>query len=138
MKSYAKNSPEAMARVLAMTMITDASLDDRELEVMERLRLYDLLGLSKARFSRVVEDYCEDLLRAGAPDSRVDLLDAGRIETVTRAVDDPKKRLLTAQMVLNVLKADDRLHAAELALFRQILERWELSFDALVEAVERG
>ena len=35
MKTYSDNSPEAIARVLAMTMITDAKLDDRELDERE-------------------------------------------------------------------------------------------------------
>jgi uncharacterized tellurite resistance protein B-like protein len=138
MKEYPRNSPEAMARLLAMTMITDARLDDRELEVMERLRLYDLLGLSRADFARVVEDYCEDLLAAGAPDARVNLVDQARVDAVADAIDDPEKRLLAAQMVINILKADDRLEEVELALFRHILGRWGLSLDALTEAVRGG
>lgn len=134
MKTIEKNSPKALARVLAMTMITDARLDDRELDVMDRLKLYDLVGMSRVQFSRVVEDYCEELLQAGSPDGRVNLLDQARINGIVDAVDDPGKRLLSARMVINILKADGRLEETELVLFRHILERWGLSLEALVAA----
>jgi uncharacterized tellurite resistance protein B-like protein len=134
MKTIDKNSPEALARVLAMTMITDARLDDQELDVMDRLRLYDLIGMSRLQFSRVVEAYCEEILQGGSPDGRVNLLDRARVDPIVDAVDDPEKRLLAARMVINILKADGRLEETELALFRHILERWGLSLEALVGA----
>jgi uncharacterized tellurite resistance protein B-like protein len=134
MKTIAKNSPEALARVLAMTMVTDARLDDQELDVMERLKLYDLIGMSRLEFSRVVAAYCEEILQSGSPDGRINLLDRARVDPIVDAVDDPDKRLLAARMVINILKADGRLEETELALFRHILERWGLSLEALVAA----
>ena len=129
MKQYLADSPEAVARVLAMTMITDARLDDRELEAMDRLDLYRLLGLDQAAFSAVVQDYCDDLVAAGSADGRVDLLDRERIDAVADAVADPRKRIGTAQMVLAIMKADGLLHDAELTLFRYVLTRWGLSLE---------
>ncbi|MCW5625110.1 MAG: hypothetical protein KIT73_10370 [Burkholderiales bacterium] len=134
MKQYLADSPEAVARVLAMTMITDARLDDRELEAMDRLDLYRLLGLDKAAFSVVVRDYCDDLVAAGSADGRVDLLDRERIDAVADAVVDPRKRIGTAQMVLAIMKADGLLHDAELTLFRYVLTRWGLSLEDIRRA----
>ncbi len=135
MKTYPINSPEAMARILAMTMIADARLDDRELEIMDSLRLYDVLGIGKTEFSKVVKDYCDDLVAAGAPDGRIDLMDRDRIHAVVDLVDDPAKREDVANMVLNIVKADGDFHGAELALFRYILSRWKLSFQEIRRAV---
>lgn len=135
MKTYPANSPEAMARILAMTMIADARLDDRELEIMDRLRLYDVLGIDKAEFSKVVKDYCDDLVAAGASDGRIDLMDRDRIHSVVDLVDDPAKRDDVASMVLNIVKADGDFHEAELTLFRYILSRWKLSFQEIRRAV---
>ncbi|MBI1396686.1 MAG: hypothetical protein GC151_11955 [Betaproteobacteria bacterium] len=131
MKNYTTDSAEAMARVLAMTMITDARLDDTELEIMDHLFLYDVLGISRDDFSRVVGDYCEDLLEGGAPDGKIALMDEKRIDAVIGCVKDPQKRLVTARMIANIIKADGKLHDAELALFRHILERWDLTLDQL-------
>jgi len=135
MKRYARNSPEAVARVLAMTMITDARLDDRELDIMERLHLYDVLGLGRQAFSDVVRAYCDDVVAAGSPDGKVNLMDRATIDAVLDAVDDPGKRLQTAGMVLNIVKADENFHATELALFRHILERWGVSLADLKRSV---
>lgn len=131
MRTYATDSPEALARVIAMTMITDAKLDDRELEIMEILFLYDVLGVSRPEFSAIVKDYCSDLVAAGSPNGKIDIMDRERIDRVVDEVQDPKKRLQTAQMIANVIRADGHLHDAELALFRHILERWNLTLDQL-------
>jgi uncharacterized tellurite resistance protein B-like protein len=135
MKTYPKDSPEAIARVLAMTMITDATLDDRELEIMDRLRLYDMLGLTKAEFAHVVKAYCDELVAAGSPDGKVDLMDRPRIDAVADLVEDPARRVAVAQMMLNIIKADDTLHTTELTLLRYILARWNLPFDEIRRAV---
>lgn len=132
MKRYARNSPEALARILVMTMITDARLDDRELEIMDRLQLYAVLDLDPAAFHQVVKDYCDDLVRGGAPDGRIDLMDRTRIDEVIDLVDDPDRRRVVAQMVLQIIRADGTLHVAELALFRHLLARWGMDLNALV------
>lgn len=132
MKTYPPNSPEAVARVIAMTMITDARLDDRELEVMDRLFLYDIMGLDREAFSAVVRTYCDDLVRhGGAEGGRIDLMDRERIDDIIGQVDDPERRLQTARMIATVAKADGHLHDAELALFRHVLTRWNLSLEDL-------
>jgi uncharacterized tellurite resistance protein B-like protein len=135
MNTYPKDSPQAIARVLAMTMITDARLDDRELEIMDRLGLYDRLGLTNAEFAEVVRDYCDEVVAAGSPDGKVNLMDRPRIDAAADLVQDPRRRMEVAQMMLNIVKADCALHDAELALFRYILGRWNLSFDEVRRAV---
>lgn len=135
MKTYSKDSPQALARVLAMTMIADAKLDDRELEIMDRLRLYDVLGLTKAEFSRVVKEYCDEVVAAGSPQGKVDLMDRARIDAIADHVQDPARRMDVAQMMLNIVTADGTLHQTELALLRYILTRWNLSFDEIRRAV---
>lgn len=131
MRTYDTDSPEALSRVIAMTMITDAKLDDRELEIMDTLFLYEVLDVTREEFSAIVREYCDELVAAGRPDGRIDIMDRARIDGIVDAVQDPKKRLQTAQMIANVIRADGHLHDAELALFRHILERWHLSLDEL-------
>lgn len=66
-RSYAPNGPEAAARVLAMMMLTDMRVEDAELEALDRLGVYGIIGLSKRGFSEVFQDYCEDLRAASVP-----------------------------------------------------------------------
>jgi uncharacterized tellurite resistance protein B-like protein len=129
--SYANNSPEAISRVLAMMMITDAKLDERELEVMDRLNMYDLMGIDRNGFAQVVQDYCEDLLRSGNSQDRVRLVDKERIDQIIDCVDDRQKRIYTCGMLLNVANADGNISDSEMAVFTYILERWGLSLAEL-------
>ncbi len=131
MKAYAKNSPEAIARILAMMMITDARLDDREIEILDELRIFDIVGISRAAFSEVVQDYCSELLEAGKVDGKVRLIDKGRIDAAIDLVDDHRMRVHTCGMMLNIANADGRLDDSELGVFRYILERWGMTLESL-------
>jgi hypothetical protein len=128
---YAVNSPEAVSRVLAMMMITDAKLDDRELDVLDKLHIFDLVGITRDRFLQVVQNYCQDLTRSGNSVGKIRLVDRTRIDRIVDCVDDPAVRLKTCRMLLNLASADGTLHDAELAVFRYILERWGLTLESL-------
>jgi uncharacterized tellurite resistance protein B-like protein len=131
MKAYAKNSPEAVARILAMIMITDARLDDREIDILDQLRIFDILGLSRGAFSRVVQDYCVELMDACGEDGKIRLLDQERINEIVDLVEDPQQRITTCGMILNIANADGRLDDTELAVFRHILDRWGMTLESL-------
>jgi uncharacterized tellurite resistance protein B-like protein len=131
MKTYPTDSSEALARLLAMVMITDAKLDDREMEALERLDLLRIIGLGREQFSRVVKEYCDEVIAAGSPAGKVNLMDRARIDAIVDAVQDRRKRMDAASMALIVMKADGQFHDAELALLRYTLQRWGMSFDDL-------
>lgn len=131
MKAYAKNSPEAVARIVAMMMITDSGLDDRELEIMDELRIYDIIGISRSGFSRVVQDYCAELMNEDSKDGKIRLIDKDRINAAVDLVDDQEKRVHACGMILNIVNADGTLHDAELAVFKYILDRWGLTLESL-------
>lgn len=137
MKTYPIDSPQAVARLIAMVMITDARLDDREIDALERLHMLRLMGLSRDEFSAVVRAYCDEVVAAGSRDGKVDLMDRARIDAVVDAVQDPKKRLDAASMALVVMKADGTFHDAELALLRYTLARWGMSLDQLTGSPAR-
>lgn len=138
MKRYEQNSPEAVARILAMMMITDAKLDDSEIEVLDQLQAFDIIGISKAGFSQVVQDYCSELMAHGSADGRIRLVDKDRIDAIIGQVDDHPKRVDTCGMILNIANADGDLHDTELAVFRYILERWGMTLESLQRELTRG
>ncbi|HEX9181500.1 MAG TPA: hypothetical protein VF859_13965 [Burkholderiales bacterium] len=131
MKRYPRNSPQAIARVLAMMMVTDGKLDPREIEVLEQLNIYEIVGISRVGFMGVVHDYCSDLLASGNAEGRIRLVDKARIDEVVGLVDDRRSRVLVCGMLLNIVNADDRISDTELAVLRYILDSWCLPLDAL-------
>lgn len=138
LRAYPRNSPQAMARVLAMFMITDGRLDAREIEVMDQLRLYSLLGLSRAAFLDVLHDYCRDLLTASDRAGRIRLVDELRINAIVDGVDDRDRRVQVCAMILNIMHADGTYAAAELAVLDHVMARWGLSLEGLEAELEKA
>ena len=134
MRTYARNSPEASARVLVMLMMVDARIEDGELEVLDRVRAFELLGLSRRDFAAVLQAYCADLPATGGgtvPGGRVRLVSREVVDAVCEPVQEPRLRLLTSALALNVLDGDGYLAEAELAVFQRVLWRWGYTLDAL-------
>jgi hypothetical protein len=130
MKTYADNSPQAIARILAMFMIGDGQMDERELAQFDRLNIWSLIGIERKAFIVVMQDFCNDLAdEAEDDDGRIRLFDVARVNEILDYVDDRKKRILTAAMALDLCKADDTISEPEMALYTHMLERWGIQLD---------
>ncbi|MBB5020012.1 putative tellurite resistance protein B-like protein [Chitinivorax tropicus] len=129
-----QNSPEAMARILAMLMMADGNMDDRELELLEKLKLYDIIGLSRKQFIEVLHQYCDELEASAEQDGTIHLVDRARIDELLDTIDEPKKRLLLCAMVLDLSKADADFSEVEMAIFTHMLDHWHLTLEDLETA----
>jgi uncharacterized tellurite resistance protein B-like protein len=129
-RSYAKNSPEAMARIIALIVLSDADLNDAEVDMMDRLGIYGRLGVSRKVFIQVVKEYFDDLLVDDTGD-RIRMLDPKRLDVVLDCVDDDKKRIDLAAMMLSLISADGDMNDAELATLRHVLFHWGLTLDQI-------
>lgn len=136
MKDYTPNSPEAMARILAMMIVTDAHIDDREIAILDRLDAYAILGLSRNEFMRVAQDYCTQLVKEAEEHGETPLLDADRADAIIDCVDVPSRRLIVARLLLAVLAADQQQRESELVLYGHILDRWNISRDEVAKTME--
>jgi uncharacterized tellurite resistance protein B-like protein len=137
LRSYGKNSPEAMARIIAMIMLSDADLGDAEVEMMARLEVYDRIGVNRGTFIRVVKEYFDDLLKEDTG-ARVRLIDARRLDEVLDCVDDEKKQTDLAAIMLSLISADGSMNDAELATLRHVLRHWGLSLEQIEANLSRS
>jgi hypothetical protein len=135
MKTYVQNSPEAMARIVAMMIITDTELDKREIAVLDATEAYQRMGLTRPAFMAVARDYCGDLARMADEKRGVALLDPKLVNSVIDCVTDAKKRLLVSRILVSIIPADNHQGEGELVLFEYILDRWSLSRDQLAMAI---
>ncbi len=126
MKQYELNSPEAVARIIVMMMVTDGDVSPRELEMIDSLKIYDRVGLERKAFMFVARDYCADLGKAAQADEQISLLEKSRIAEIVDCVSDPVKRKLTCEIAKDLMTADDEIHQGEAQLFAQILQRWDM------------
>jgi uncharacterized tellurite resistance protein B-like protein len=129
MKTYAPNSPEAISRVIAMMIVTDAHIDDLEIAALDRADAYKLIGISREDFMRVARDYCSDLVAEAHELGETLLIDPDRVDNVIDCVDLDEHRIMIARLMLMVMAADRVQKESELTLLDHVFERWGLTHD---------
>jgi uncharacterized tellurite resistance protein B-like protein len=134
MKIYAANSSEAMSRVLAMMIVADAKIDDREIAILDRLGAFASLNISRKDFMTVARDYCGDLVRHAEAQGSTPLIDPVRTDAVIDAVTERAPRLMVAQLLWAIVSADRHHDEGELVLFSHILDRWKMTRGEVAEA----
>jgi hypothetical protein len=134
MKLYTANSPEAMSRVLAMMIVADAKIDDREIAILDKLNAFASLGISRKDFMAVARDYCGDLVHHAEAQGSTPLIDPKRTDDVIDRVTERAPRLIVAQLLWAIVSADRHHDDGELVLFAHILDRWKLTRGEVAEA----
>lgn len=134
MKKYPYNSPQAMARILIMQMIGDGNFDPAEIDELEHLNVYDIIGISRKDFIHVLQDYCNDLSDEADTEGHIHLIDKQRLDDLLDTVDDPQKRLIVAALALDIAKSNHDFSEVEMAVFARLLHRWHLRLDDLQTA----
>ncbi|MBX3686634.1 MAG: hypothetical protein KF909_10890 [Rhodocyclaceae bacterium] len=130
MRVYLRNSPQALARLVAMVVVADGRLHDLELKWLDQRGIYDALGINAAGFGEVLLDLCRDVVLE-AEQQRLYLFDPARLKRLAADVDDPQLQRVVLSAMLVVAKADGRLSAGEQILLRFLLEHWNISVDEL-------
>jgi hypothetical protein len=127
MRNYPRNSPQAAARIVALTLLADGHLGKAELDTLERLDAPRVLGLARGELDAVLQTFCEDLLSA----AHLTWADTCRIEPDTLAelmaeVDDPALRLRLLRLCLALIDADDLVAEGEAIVLDAALTHWGL------------
>lgn len=132
MKRYAPNSDEAIARLLAMFIITDGHVDPKEIESLEHFGIYEALHMTSKAFAQVLVDYCNDVSADANPeDGAIYLLKQERVDGMLDEVTDRSKRVLTCAIALNLCKSDGVINKQEMTLLRHMMKYWQITLDDL-------
>ncbi len=129
------DSPEALARVLALVLVADTTLSPEELQALDELAVCDRIGLPQPAFMAIAQGF-EALLaqRPGSPDL-LRLPDPLLIDRVLDGVHNPGLRLLVARLAAGLIVADGRVRGVERRLYLHLLSRWGLSEWLVAEAI---
>ncbi len=127
MRTYSTNSPEAVARIVALAMLADGHLCKSELDALERAEPRATIGMAPPDLQRVLHTLCEDLLATS--DQNWDA--ACKIDTKTFAailaeVDDPLLRRKVLMLCATVFAADSHLSDGEAAMLEATVAQWEM------------
>ncbi|MBK8888944.1 MAG: hypothetical protein IPN75_00495 [Dechloromonas sp.] len=127
MRHYTTNSPEAMGRAVAIALMADGAIDSGELITLERQDIVNRIGLEADLFSKVLSDYCEDLLISAhrLPNGQLEL-DSHTIGLLLDEIRDPVLQKKVVRAMLDIVNADRRLTGGEAGLVAQALRLWDI------------
>ena len=127
MRSYTVNSPQAAARIIALTLVADGDIGDPELEWLDRLAVHEQLGLTQHELHQLLDTFCEDLLSSG----QLKWADACPVDDATLAdlmgeIQDPALRLKVLRLCVELAEVDARIDEGESMVLAAAVEHWGL------------
>jgi tellurite resistance protein len=126
---------QAAAELLAIVVAANGSIDACELAELERLRAFERLRLTRARFLRMADAALEDI---GLTLSRRRWLGArerSRILALQLQVRDRAEQLTVARLAAAVITADGRVTPDERQVYGALLAAWGLSHGMVAHAI---
>lgn len=129
---------EAPAKVLALILSADGSLHKRALGLLDDLRAFDLLGVSRERFVELAHD-CSCRIAPGLCEhSWLSDEDIAQTEALLDAVCQPDDRILVCRLAAAAIEDVGLVtHGAQL-VFDHALAHWRIDQPGLSQANRKG
>jgi uncharacterized tellurite resistance protein B-like protein len=125
MRSYPIDSPKAVSRLLALTMIVDGHLAPSEVKAMHRSGILQQSAIDDDEFDDVVRDLCEDLLASASRRCSAEVqIDSRLLDALLGEVEDKALRLSLMKAMLDIVHADTVLDARETLLIERAFKLW--------------
>lgn len=127
MRHYPADSPEAMARIIAHTLMVNGVVNSSELKLLAHRDVIARIGLEDEAFDKVFYQYCEDLLGSAQRMQNGKLeLDSNTVEHLLAEIQHPALQEVLVSTMLDIVNADRRLTSSEAGLIAQALKQWQL------------
>ena len=132
MRRYLQNSPQAAARIVALTVIADGDVGKTELALLDELAVHQQLGLDRDAMHAVIDTFCEDLLSS----NQLAWADACPVDEYTLAelmgeIDDPNLRRKVLDLCVKLAMVDDLVAEAESVVLIAAVAHWGLQHHML-------
>jgi uncharacterized tellurite resistance protein B-like protein len=137
MRYYPSNSPEAMARIIALALMADGAIDLSEIKSLQRHEISKNLDLDDRQFDKVVHDFCEDMMTFAhhAPSGQFEL-DQKSIDALLGEIQDPDLQNQLLSAMLHIVNAEGKLLSGEAVLVSRAMTRWGLDLRATSDSWE--
>lgn len=127
MRSYPRNSPQAAARLVALTLIADGNVCRSELDAMRHAGTEAQLGLAPGEFSAVLQTLCEDLLQSAEMHGSLSCcVDEPLLDALVREVDDLALQQRVVGAIVAAASADGHLADGERKVLDALRRGWQL------------
>jgi len=125
MHVYSANSPEAVSRILALTMIVDGHVSPSEVNAMHRAEFLQQVKVDDDTFDRTLRELCEDLLDAAA-NRRAGMveIDPALMDALLLDIRDPLLQICLWKTMVDIVQADGHLDGRETTLVRRAARVW--------------
>jgi uncharacterized tellurite resistance protein B-like protein len=125
MRHYTTDSPEAMGRLVALTLLADGAIDASELKQLDKKDSIRRLGLSEASFDKLIHELCDDMLASAYRTSEGQLeLNVSNIDHLLAEVKNPVLQKQVLRMMLDIANADLKLTGGEAVLIAEAMKFW--------------
>jgi len=125
MRFCATNSPDAVCRLLALSMIVDGHLAPSEMKALHHSAILDRLGVDADRFDDAVVALCDDLLASARRHGREDIeIDNATLDRLLDDVADPVLRMHVLKAMLDIVHADRQIDSREHLLLQRAQRKW--------------
>lgn len=132
MRRYPRNSPQAAARIVALTVVADRDIGDAEVACLDRLAVHRQLGLDRPELLSVIDLFCEDLLSSNQLVwSDTCPVDERTLADLMAEIDDPALRLKVLRLCVELAEADERIAEGESIVLTAAVEHWGMHSDML-------
>lgn len=127
MRSYPPDSPQAISRLLALTVISDGNGSPSEIAATYRLSILDHAEIKEEVFDQVLRELTADLpvISNGLVKVEADMIDQCLNEIVS-----PDLRLRVWRAMWQLAYEDDQFDHAEVALLHRATQAWGIEADA--------
>ena len=127
MRRYPVNSPQAAARIVALTVIADGDIGEAEIEWLDRLSVHEQLGLARHELHTLLDTFCEDLLSSGEW-KWADACPVGECAPagLMGEIQDPSLRLKLLRWCVEVAESDAHVAQGESIVLVAAVEHWGL------------
>ena len=135
MRKYPKNSPQAAARIVALTLVADGDLGQAELALLDELAVHQQLGLTRDALHAVIDTFCEDLLSS----KQLAMADACPVdeyvlEELMGEIDDRALRRKVLGLCVKLAEVDDHVAEGESIVLIAAVAHWSLHHQMLSPA----
>ena len=121
MRTYPSNSPEAAARIVALTMLADGHVCRSEMQALDALHAGAQLQLTPEKLQAVLRGLSEDLLACAYPQwGSACQMDGNALGALLAEVSDPALRATTLALCRQLAQADAHSSPAEERLMERL------------------
>lgn len=127
MRSYPANSPQAAARIVALTVVAGGGIVDDEIEWLDRLAVHEQLGMPRQELHALLDTFCEDLLSSGQL-TRADTcpVDERTLAELMGEIQDRALRLKLLRLCVELAESDAYVAEGESIVLVAAVEHWGL------------